>query len=232
MKRTLQTLALSVLILFSMCGAAHAATADTYDTYTQMFSRSAGQYWTGASAAGQWAWAPQSSTESWVYWGNPATWPPVYHERFIHSGDWVMLDGWWDNGTYYTLRTTTEWQANADCFTGKTMLPLGAQHYTHWTIPATSYCLFAAGTVKEQSTGKTIHFQHQQIWSVASGGNAYFGSVPELKQTEQWSDDNGTDMSVKLQRDQYIAKGYGEAFAIRQTIPSVWNTDLRYAWSY
>src|SRR5947208_15399692 len=107
MKRTIQIIILSMVMLFSMGSAAH-TTTDTYDTYARMFARSAGQYWSGTQVGGQWAWRPQNTSESWIYWGDPAAWPPTYHERFIHIDDWVYLDGWWDNNTYYTDRTTSE----------------------------------------------------------------------------------------------------------------------------
>jgi len=233
MKRAIQVMALSAMMLFGMGAAAAQATPDTYDTYARMFTRSAGQYWSGNQVGGQWAWSPQNSNESWISWGDPATWPPAYHERFIHSGDWVMLDGWWDNGTYYTVTTTTEWQANSDCATGKVFLPAGQQHYTHWTIPASAYCLYAEGTITEQSSGNSFSFQHKQIWSLqASCANAYNSPLPCLKQHEDWWDNRTSAMTLRLSRDGYLGKGYGPAWNIRQTYPSVWSADGRYGWNW
>lgn len=233
MKRAIQALTLSVIMLFGVGTAAHGAAGDTYNTYTRMFDRSAGQYWAGNQVGGQWAWSPQNSTESWIYWGNPATWPPAYHERFIHTGDWVMLDGWWDNATYYTLRTTLEYQAAADCNTGRTYLVTGQQHYTHWTIPASAYCLYAEGTITEQSSGHRFRFQHRQIWSTAgSCANAYQPAVPCLRQHEDWSDDRTSPMTLRLSRDGAFGRGYGAAWSIRQTFPSTWAADLRYTWTW
>jgi len=233
MTRTLQVLALCAMMLFGMGTASANAVADTYDTYARMMFRSAGQYWSGNQVGGQWAWSPQANGESWIYWGDPATWPPAYHERFIHSGDWVFLDGWWDNGTYYTLRTTTETQFNADCVTGAVSLTPGPQHYTHWTIPAGSYCLLASGTITEQSSGNSFHFVHKQIWGIqASCANPYNAAIPCLTQHEEWSDDRGTVLSLKLVRNGTFGKGVGPAWSINQTFPSVWNAGDRYYWNW
>jgi len=223
---------LLILVIFAPSRAF--GVTETYGDYSMMFSRSAGQYWTGNQVGGQWAWSPQSFTESHIYWGNPVTWPPAYHERFIVVGDWVTLDGWWDNGTYYKVNTTTEWQGDFNCSTSITPLPTGgAQHYTHWTIPANGYCLFAVGTITEQSTGNVVHFQHKQTWTKsASCLNAFNPSRPCLIQSEQWSDDHGTPLTQKLARSSTIAKGIGMAWHINQTYPSNWYTDLKYNWMW
>lgn len=233
MKRTIQAFVLCATMLFGVTAAAQGATSDTYDTYSRMFARSAAQYWSGNQVGGQWAWSPQSSTESWIYWGDPATWPPAYHERFLRVGDWVMLDGWWDNGTYYTDRVSSEYQAASDCTSARVTLPVGgAQHYTHWTIPAAAYCLYAEGTISEQSTGNSFHYRHKQIWSTGICANAYNPAVACLTQHEEWSDDHGSPMTLRLIRDGALGKGYGPAWNIRQTYPSVWSADTRYAWTW
>lgn len=231
-------IAIALVMLVSLPGVAcattkRATTTELYTDYSMMFSRSAGQYWSSGSVAGQWAWAPQSSTESWVYWGSPAAWPPAYHERFLLSGDWVMLDGWWDNGHYYTDRTTTEYQADANCSTNKINLPLGSQHYTHQTIPAASYCLYAEGVITESVSGLSEHYKHQQVWSLAgSCSNAYQPAKPCLRQDEQWSDDSTGVMMLKVNRSGYQAKGAGLAWKITQSYPAAWSADLRYEWLY
>lgn len=244
--------ALSVTLLGSTACAAAATTtpkpapkavvAETYADYSLMTSQTAGQYWTigaGAVEAGQWTWAPQTSGQDWVSWGDAATWPPSYHEVLIHTGNWVMLDGWAGNGTYYTERVTSEWQAAGDCVTGKTPIPSdgGLQHYTLWTVPDAPYCLFATGVITEQSTGKTVEFAHEQVWSkVASEPNSYIGARPALKQHEDWWDDNQHPFSETLSRDQYIGKGVGMAFHIQSYTPGtatpIWAADLRYAWTW
>jgi hypothetical protein len=167
-----------------------------------------------------------------VYWGDPNAWPPTYHEQFMLDGDWVTLPGWFDNGTFYTITTTSEWQAAADCRTGRTFLPTGGpQHYVHWNTPVTSYCLYAEGTIKEESTGKLMHFVHQQVYTppAACGTNAYGNTAPScITQWESWSDDRGTPLTLKIERTNTLAQGIGENFRIRQTFPSVWGADVRW----
>ncbi|WP_238175342.1 hypothetical protein [Kribbella pratensis] len=53
------------------------APAETYAQYSLMFEKSAGQYFAGGTAAGQWAWTPLSTTESDISWGDPKAWPPT-----------------------------------------------------------------------------------------------------------------------------------------------------------
>jgi hypothetical protein len=93
---------LAVLLLTVVAGTAPAAAApvvqasENYGQYSLMFERSAGQYWAGGAAAGQWAWTPLSAAESDISWGDPKTWPPKSAEHFIHDGGWVLLDGYND----------------------------------------------------------------------------------------------------------------------------------------
>lgn len=226
---------------------AGAATPSTYGDFSTMFTQpagthgTAGQYWSGTQVAGQWSWAPQSATESRIAWGDPAKWPPTYNEQFVRDGDWVTLRGWFDNGVYYKVQTTSEWQASADCRTGRTMLPTGGpQHYVRWAIPAAAYCLYAEGDVIEQSlagvpTGNRTHFVHQQLWSPAAAcpRNPYGLALTDcITQWESWSDDTGTPFRLKLERTATLARGFGMAASIRQTFPSVWAADLRYAWKW
>jgi hypothetical protein len=237
MKRFL-TLTLAVLagLSLAMTPASTAATVPTYADYAMSGIRSAGQYWSGTQVAGQWSWSPQNTTESRISWGDPAKWPPTYNEQFVTVGEWVTLPGWFDNGTFYKVQTTTEWQAAADCRTGRVSLPTGGpQHYVRSTIPVAAYCLYAEGTITEQSSGKVMHFQHQQVWSPAKacGTNAYGLTGPGcVDQWESWSDDIGTPFALKLERTATLARGLGMAFRIRQTYPSVWAADLRYAWRW
>lgn len=245
--RIMATLAMAGLVLAAALSgvaspAAGAATAPTYGAYSTMFDKTAGthgtagQYWSGTQVAGQWSWSPQSATESRIAWGDPAKWPPTYNEQFVVSGDWVTLPGWFDNGTFYKVETTTEWQAAADCRTGRTMLPVGGpQHYVRWTIPAAAYCLYAEGTITQQSPNKVMHFVHQQLWSppAACPRNPYGLALTDcITQWESWSDDIGTPFALKLERTASIARGVGMAASIRQTFPSTWSADLRYAWKW
>jgi hypothetical protein len=222
-----------------LCGTivpAHAA-GDTYGDFSRMSVRSAGQYWSGGQVAGQWTWSPQSAGESRISWGDPASWPPDYAEKFIHSGDWVVLDGWSGNGTYYTLRVTQELLGDANC---NNLRPVpsdgGRQHYVRWAIQPQAYCLKAWGTITEQSSGKVVDFGHTQIWYPSAGcGNPYYAAQTCIKQWESWWDNNGSPgapITRKLEREQLIARGIGMAFHIQQWFPSSWTADLRYYWNW
>jgi hypothetical protein len=202
-----------------------------------MFTRSAGQYWSGEQVAGQWAWSPDSGTESKISWGDPAKWPPNSAERFAHSGKWVLLDGWSGNGTDYTLRVTREEIGDVNC-ANMQALPSdgGRQHYVQWTIPTRAYCLKAWGTITEQSSGKVVDFGHTQIWSPpATCSNPYHSEKMCVKQWESWWDNQSapdTPIAKRLERDQFIAKDIGMAFSIQQYYPSDWRADLRHFWNW
>lgn len=223
-------LALVVVALASASTPAAAAT-ETFADYSMMFQRSAGQHWTTTTAAGQWAWSPQTGDRSLVYWGDPANWPAsTSAEIFIHDGDWVLLDGYQDSVSYYQERTTVEWTADADCVTNRAALaPGGAQRYVKWFVPAQPYCMFAVGTITQMSTGKVVAWAHQQVWSTEQCANQYLGSRPCLKQVEHWWDDNGSPWSEKISRTQYIGKDAGMAYHIDQ---GNWHADLRYIWTW
>ncbi|WP_190821514.1 hypothetical protein [Saccharopolyspora pogona] len=111
--------------------------------------------------AEHWTWEPQSSgVESRIAWGDPATWPPDVSERFIRSGEWVLLDGWSDNGTYYRQRVDSEVIGNGlDC-TNRRPLPsdTDGQHYVPWQVPTSIVCLIAEGTITKESTGTVSRF--------------------------------------------------------------------------
>jgi hypothetical protein len=232
----LVTVAALVAGLMAPAGPASAAT-ENYGDYSLMFQQSAGQYFAGDQVAGQWAWRPTSATESQISWGDPATWPPAYHEHFVKRGDWVLLDGWDDNGTYYTLRVTSEQIGDRNC-NNLTSVPSdgGLQHYVRWTTPSTAYCLKAWGVITEQSSGKTVDFGHTQIWSPPAGcSNPYYGSQTCITQWESWWDNHGapgTAITRKLDRTAQIARGIGMGFTIAQTYPSNWSSALRYNWTW
>lgn len=228
--------AATLAVLAATVTAARADT-NTYDAYSRMFTRSAGQYWAGGAVAGQWAWKPTLSTQSEISWGDPANWPPSYAERFLRSGDWVMIDGWTGNGTYYTERVTKELIGDANC---ANLQPIpsngGRQHYVKWTIPSSGYCLKAWGTITEQSSGKVVDFGHTQIWSPpAACSNLYYKAQICIKQWESWWDNNGSPgkpITRRLERQNQLARGLGMAFSVRQYYPSAWNADLRYHWNW
>jgi hypothetical protein len=248
MRRFTERFALTATAVGALTAAiaiAPAATADeteqtrveTYAEYSMLQERSAGQYWSGDQVAGQWAWDPQSADESHISWGDPSAWPPSYGEEFVHDGDWLMLEGWHDNGTFYRLDLTAEQIGDADCENMRD-LPIdgGGQRYVQWEIPDEAYCLKAWGVIVEESSGIEIDYSHTQIWSPpAPCSNDYHSNRTCIKQWESWWDNNGSPgepIERKLDRDQYIAKGIGMAFAIEQYFPIRWSADLRYHWNW
>lgn len=221
------------IVLASALSAPAAQAQETWQEYSMMGQRRAAQLWSGGVAASQYAWAPQNANESHVYWGDPNAWPPTYHERFIVSGDWILLDGWWGNGTYYTLRVTDERLCDITCNQCTTIATSGPQHYVKRQIPAGAYCLKADGVITEQSSGKTLRFGHTQAyWPPATCSNAYYSGQRCIRQWESWWDDNGTPYQRKLDRDQYLAKGMGNGFIVQTYFPSSWRADMRYYWNY
>jgi hypothetical protein len=210
-------------------GTAQAATP-TYGDYSLMFGKTWGTF---AGGTQEWAWSPQDATTSDITWGktwnvptNPTA--PAYHERFVRAGDWVTLVGWFDNGAFYRIRINQEWQAAADCRTGRIFLPAGGpQHYVRWNVPAASYCLYAEGTLTEEIAGvpgKVVPFVHQQIWSSAAGcPKPKSGATDYVCQWESWADANGTAMATKLERQQWLVRGAGPAQQIQQTVPTAWS---------
>jgi hypothetical protein len=76
-----------------------------------MTQRHAGQLYSNGSPAGQWSWTPRGA-ESEVLWGDPSKWLPESAEHFIDAGDWVLLDGWLDHGTYYVITWASSRRTN------------------------------------------------------------------------------------------------------------------------
>ena len=211
--------------------------AENYGQYSMMFEKSAGQYWAGGAAAGQWTWSPLSATESDISWGDPKAWPPKSAERFIHAGDWVLLDGYNAGaGTPITQvqRVTSEKLGAADC-TGMQPIPSagGKQHYVKWNIPAEGYCLDATGTIKPPNGSTTVNFRHLQKWSPPHAcSNTYLSGQTCITQYEQWWDDNNHPYALQLDRTLEIARGQGMAFTNHTTVPVPWNAEARYYWHY
>jgi len=234
-------LLLTVVASTAPAGAARAsavqAEAENYGQYSLMFEKAAGQYWAGGAAAGQWAWTPLSATTSDISWGDPATWPPKSAERFIHDGDWVLLDGYNDGaGRPLTQiqRVTSEKLGDANC-AGMSPIPSagGKQHYVKWNIPATGYCLDAVGTIKPPNGSTTVNFRHLQKWSPPHPcSNTYFTNQTCITQFEQWWDDNQHPYALQLQRTLEIARGLGPAFTNHTTTPITWTANARYYWHY
>ena len=237
----------SVLLFVSIVGGplalpmAHAQ-AETWDDYARMFSRSAGQFWSGSTRAGQWAWSPQSPSTSDITWGDPATWPPSYGEKFQISADrsWVLVDGYSDGTglpTRNVQRVTQESIGDAAC---QDMRPIpddgGRQHYAKWDVPTEGYCLLAEGTIQgpnPDGSTFTVRFTHRQRWSPpAPCANAFFRGQTCISQHEEWWDDNGSAFAKRIDRTQQLARGLGPAFTIRQTFPLLWSADGRYYWTW
>jgi hypothetical protein len=216
------------VVVALVCGSSAAAAdpPENWADYSLMFSRSAGQHWT-AQPSGQWAWSPQSATESLIYWGDPANWAAAKSEKFVHDGDWVRLAGF---GSDYQLRTTVEWTADADCTAHRTALaPGGSQRYVKWLVPSEPYCMFAAGTITQLSTGKAVMFAHQQAWSTEQCSNQYLGTRSCLKQVEHWWDDNMAPWGEKVSQTQYIGKGAGMAYRVDN---GTFHAELKYIWTW
>jgi hypothetical protein len=66
----------------------------------------------------------------------------------------------------------------------------------------------------------------------AACSNSYLSGQTCITQHEQWWDDNGHAYGLQLDRTQYIARGFGMAFEIRQTYPTTWAADGRYYWTW
>ncbi|GAB3817770.1 hypothetical protein [Kribbella italica] len=214
-----------------------APVAENYGQYTLMFERSAGQYWAGGSAAGQWSWSPLSATVSDISWGDPKAWPPKNAERFVKSGDWVLLDGYNDGaGRPLTQiqRMTSEKIGDAACNNLQDLSSAGGkQHYAQWTIPADGYCIDGTGTIKPPNGSTTVNFRHVQKWLPPHPcSNADFPGQTCITQVEQWWDDNNHPYSLQLDRSIELARGLGMAFTNRTTVPVNWNADGRYYWHY
>lgn len=208
--------------------AAHAT--ETWADYSMMWKRRTGQIWASGKIASQFQWVPRSATEADVYHGDPDKWPPEYRERFVRDGEWVMLQGWWGNGTYYAVNVSKEELCDQDCGSCTTVATSGPQHYAKWAIPGQPYCLRAEGVVTEQSSGKTLRFGHTQWYGApAPCANSYFSGQRCISQREVWWDDNSTPYQKKLDRKQQLAKGLGPGFTIDQVFPAPWKAELRHS---
>lgn len=209
--------------------ASAARTSETWADYSMMGKRRTGQIWASGKVASQFQWVPRSATEADVYYGDPENWPPEYRERFVRDGDWVMLHGWWGNGTYYEVSVGKEELCDRDCESCTTIATSGPQHYAKWSIPAQPYCLRAEGVITEQSSGKTLRFGHTQWYGApAPCANSYFSGQRCISQREVWWDDNATPYQRKLDRRQQLAKNLGPGFTIDQVFPASWKAELRH----
>ncbi|MFC4942737.1 hypothetical protein [Pseudonocardia sp. GCM10023141] len=229
-----------VLVIGAVTGTADAA-GETYDQYSLMSSRSAGQLVDTAGApASQWAWNPTGAGRSEIRWDTPANWnnPATGVEHFVHDGDWVYLDGYEDKGTgaYNPQRVTSEQVGDGDC-AHLVSLPShgGQQHYVRWTVPTAAYCLIADGTIT--TAAGVVHFRHRQIWRPATTcATRFLGTVACIEQQETWWDDNGHPMRMQIDRTQKLGRGKGPGLQIHATVgegkPIDWTADLRYTWTW
>jgi hypothetical protein len=228
---------LAAVVLVSGTPTAQAA-AENYGQYSLMFERSAGQYWAGGTAAGQWAWTPLAdASASDISWGDPKAWPPKSAERFVRDGDWVLLEGYNDGaGRPLTQiqRVTSESVGTATCSDLKPIPSAGGrQHYVKWTVPRAGYCLDARGTIKPSNGSTTVNFRHVQKWLPPHPcSNPTFANQTCITQVEQWWDDNNHPYALQLSRSLELARGLGMAFTNRTTVPVKWNADGKYYWHY
>jgi hypothetical protein len=205
---------------------------ENYGEYSMFGQKRAGQYWADGAVAGQWAWTPQSSTVSDIYWGDPAAWPPPTFERFERGGDWLMMLGYGDPTTFLPQVVTAEWTGpSLSNLTPLTVDSQQRQRYTKWVIPTSGYVMVAEGTM--DWLGTQIHWRHQQIWKPpATYSNPYLGNQRCIQQSEIWWDDYGTGTLVeKVHRDHCIAKGMGPAFRIVDQLHT-WRADGRHYWQW
>lgn len=226
------------VVLVLLGPVASAASLENYSVYSVMTQRRAGQFYSGGVASGQWSWKPQGDASE-VTWGDPSKSPPDNVERFVHIGDWVMLDGYQQRsfGTYNVRRVNRESIGDGSCHN---MVPLpseqGRQHYVQWTIRPRAYCLQAWGTTTDQTSGQTVDFVHTQIWSPPSPcRNDYLGEQTCIRQWESWSDNDGAPgatITRKLERSVYLARGIGLGFVIDQTYPHAWHAELHSDWAW
>jgi hypothetical protein len=217
-----------IALALVLAGCATPAPQATWAEYSLMGTTRGAEIHADGQPASRFAWSNAVQGEAHIRWGDPRRWPPSYRERFRREGDWVMLDGWWDNGTYYRLALAREEVCDATC---ARCTPLagggGPQHYVRWQVPAQAYCLRAAGRIIEESSGKSTRFEHEQVWHPPGPcRNAAFGHHACIRQLERWWDDNGAPFALKLERTNWLALGLGPGFIIEQTLPKPWRAEM------
>jgi hypothetical protein len=199
-----------------------------------MFQRAAGQYAASDGTAYQWAWSPKSATESHMSWGDPKAWLPSAAEHFIHAGDWVLLDGWGGNGTYYRQRATSETLfdgAGSNCVG----FPSDSDD-VKWNVAAAAYRLRAVDAITEESSGRSFDFMHTATRGApAPCSNTRLGAQTCVTQTEAWSDNNhlppGTRVVETFRRTSTIAKGLGMSFVNDTQVPATWHVEATQYWN-
>lgn len=213
----------------------------TYDQFSMMFGRNAGQYDDATGyPSGQWAWTPVSSTESDIAWGDPATWPPSQNEQFEHVGDWVTLDGFNTANGWEPQVVTREVLGDVTCANEVDITPAdGHELYSKWQVDTVGYCLEAWGQILVPG-GAVVNFHHRQIWHTpANCSNQYMGTQLCVRDHEWWYDDNpanggtpGQPLVESQDRDVYFALNVGPAYIIHDYLHNGWEAYDRYTWQF
>jgi hypothetical protein len=236
-----------ILSAATVAGAASSATASpsgyTYDQFSMMFGSNAGQYddVTGYPS-GQWAWVPQSGSESDVSWGDPAAWPPSGYERFEHVNDWVVLDGFQNGSIWEPQVVSKELMGDVNCSDEVDVTPAdGRELYSKWNVDDTAYCIEAWGRILVPNH-PPVDFYHRQVWFPQSGpwcSNPYYANRICLKDYEVWADNNpvnggtpGGPLLLSQTRDTIFALGIGPAFIIQDYLHDDWQAFDRYFWAF
>lgn len=179
---------------------------------------------------------PQPDGSTQVAWGDPAAWPPAYHERFVRDGGWVRLIGFGDDrGDVADQVVTREQIGDVNCRTTRALPVDGRQHYVQWTIPASAYCLEAWGFIDHQ--GIRVDFYHRQVWfppSAPTCANRHQRGKVCVKQWETWSDNNGAPGGPLVQRhrrDNVLAAGHGPGFVHHDYLTG-WHAEGPPSWAW
>jgi hypothetical protein len=218
----------TALLLLASCATPPATPPETWADYSLMGTAATATLWADGAPASRYAWSAVAPDEAHIRWGVPQAWPPELRERFLVRGDWIMLDGWWDHGTYFKQEVTDNRWCDAQCNHCRSLPVPGPQHYTRREVAAQGYCLKARGTIVNGATGARINFTHDQVYSPpAPCDNAALKDQRCITQHETWWDDNGSAFGKKLERTILLAKGLGPGFVTAQTFPSDWRAEWR-----
>lgn len=250
MKKIIAFLTAVVMIVAIMTFGATTASSvppwGAYADYTTMFTPgnttpggTSGQLWT-STADSQYAWTPQpDGVSSNVLWSTPSTWPVGTIEHFTVTPNWVELSGF-SNTTDgvtstrdYTETVTSQTMGIGMC---SIMLPIpvdnGHELYAMSTVPDTTYCLDAKGTITSSGL-PVVTFEHWTQWSTGTCSNAYYSGDTCIFQTEKWWDNNGHPTTLEIDRTVAIAKGKGFYQVTNRVVNGSPNTtvlNLRYYW--
>jgi hypothetical protein len=243
---------LAVALPLTLCGAvpADAQTPGSYAQYSMMFAGSdgsAGEWYGDGTPQVEWAWSHTSPTTANINWGSPQYWPeagpnqPSDLEHFNvaadSSGLWVEVSGWsgstngqTSDGTDYRQTVTSELY-QPGCAGTPQSLPVanGEEKYALYNVPASSYCLYAVGTITSpENRSVNISFEHWQEWSYGFCSNAYYSNQTCIEQHETWNDNSSGTMTQTLNRYGWMAKGLGWFKSVNGPL----QYDERYYWTW